>query len=340
MKKRIIAFLTAFLMLLSVTACGSGEGSVEPVQTTDGAFLVTITDHAGREVTIEEEPQTIISGYYITTSMLIGLGQADKLVGVENTPEKRPVYGLSAPTILELPTLGTVKEFDLEKCATINPDLVILPYKLKDITPSLEQLDIPVLVVKPETQELLAETIAMLGTATGSMEKAVAMQTFIDDKLAEVGTVLADAEKPSVYLGGNSSLLSTAGPEMYQHSLIANGGGKNVAEALTDTYWAEISYEQLLAWDPEIIILAADATYSVEDVLQDKVLADCEAVKNGDVYRIPKEIECWDSPVPGSILGSMWLASVLHGDVYPAEQYEAAVLEFYETFYGFTAEME
>lgn len=340
MKKRIIAFFTACLMLLSVTACGSGEGSVKPVQTTDGAFPVTITDHAGREVTIEEEPQTIISGYYITTSMLIGLGQADKLVGVENTPEKRPVYGRSAPTILELPTLGTVKEFDLEKCAAINPDLVILPYKLKDITPSLEQLDIPVLVVKPETQELLAETIAMLGNATGSMEKAVAMQTFIDEKLTEVETALSDAEKPSVYLGGNSSLLSTAGPEMYQHSLIANGGGKNVAEALTDTYWAEISYEQLLAWDPEVIILAADAAYSVEDVLQDKVLADCTAVKNGAVYCIPNAIECWDSPVPGSILGSMWLASVLHGDVYPAEQYEAAVLEFYETFYGFTAEME
>ena len=127
---------------------------------------------------------------------------------------------------------------------------------------------------------------------------------------------------------------------MYQHCLIANGGGRNVAEELTDTYWAEISYEQLLAWDPEVIILAADATYSVEDVLNDKVLADCTAVKNGAVYRIPDEVECWDSPVPGSVLGSLWLASMLHGEAYPVEQYEAAVLEFYETFYGFTAEME
>ncbi|WP_458408241.1 ABC transporter substrate-binding protein [Anaerotignum sp.] len=339
MRKRIIAFLMAMLMVISAAACGNAEPA-ETVQNAEGAYPVIITDHADREVTIEEEPQTIISGYYITTSMLIGLGQAEKLVGVENTPEKRPVYGLSAPNILELPTLGTVKEFDLEKCAAIDPDLVILPYKLKDITPSLEQLGIPVLVVKPETQELLAETIAMLGVATGCTGKVVEMQTFIDEKLAELEIALADTESPSVYLGGNSSLLSTAGTEMYQHCLIENAGGSNVAAELTDTYWAEISYEQLLAWDPEYIILAADASYSVEDVLNDKVLANCTAVKNGNVYRIPNAIECWDSPVPGSVLGSLWLATVLHGDVYAMEQYEAAVTEFYETFYGFTPELD
>ena len=337
MKKKIGAFLLIMLMLFSAASCGGNGEQTDPVQNADGAYPVTITDYAGREVTIEKEPRTIISGYYITTSMLIGLGQADKLVGVENTPEKRPVYGLSAPDVLELPTLGTVKEFDLEKCAAIAPDLVILPYKLKDITPSLEQLEIPALVVKPETQELLLETIELLGTATGSQEKAAAMQTFIDAKLAELETVLKGS--PSVYLGGNSSLLSTAGPEMYQHCLIENGGGKNVAEELTDTYWAEISYEQLLAWDPEYIILAADASYRIEDVLNDKVLADCTAVKNGNVYRIPNSIECWDSPVPGSVLGSLWLASVLHGESYSIAQYEAAVTEFYETFYDFTPEL-
>lgn len=340
MRKRMYSLFMAVLLIFSAVGCGGNTEKAEHTQTTDGTYPVTITDHAGREVTIAEEPETIISGYYITTSMLIGLGQSEKLVGVENTPEKRPVYGLSAPDVLQLPTLGTVKEFDLEKCAAIAPDLVILPYKLKDITPSLEQLEIPVLVVKPETQELLAETLAMLGDAANCKEKADAMQQFIDEKLMALETALPDAKMPSVYLGGNSSLLSTAGPEMYQHNLIANGGGRNVAEELTDTYWAEVSYEQLLAWNPEVIILAADAAYSVEDVLHDKVLADCTAVKNSTVYRIPNGIECWDSPVPASVLGSLWMASVLHGEAYTAEQYEAAVTEFYETFYDFTPELD
>ena len=100
MKKRLTALLMVMLMLFSVAACGNTSDSTETATNTDGIYPITITDHAGREVVIEEEPETIISGYYITTSMLIGLGQADKLVGVENTPEKRPVYGLGAPEIL------------------------------------------------------------------------------------------------------------------------------------------------------------------------------------------------------------------------------------------------
>ena len=126
---------------------------------------------------------------------------------------------------------------------------------------------------------------------------------------------------------------------MYQHSLIENAGGENVAKDVEDTYWAEVSYEQVLTWNPEYIILAADAKYTVEDVLADVNLQGCTAVKEGHVYKLPREIECWDSPVPGSVLGSLWLASVLHGDVYPAAEYEAAVTEFYETFYGFTPEL-
>ena len=43
--------------------------------------------------------------------------------------------------------------------------------------------------------------------------------------------------------------------------------GVNAAAELTDTYWVEISYEQLLAWDPDYILLASDAGYTVEDVL-------------------------------------------------------------------------
>ena len=80
---------------------------------------VTLTDAAGRQVTIETEPETLVSGYYITTSMLIALGQQDKLVGIEAKADTRPIYALAAPELLELPSVGTAKEFDLEGCAAL-----------------------------------------------------------------------------------------------------------------------------------------------------------------------------------------------------------------------------
>ena len=331
MIKRVLVGILC-LMLAMLAGCGTETNEKKPAS--DEA--VTIIDHIGREVTIEKEPETIVSGYYISTSLLIALEQEDKVIGIENDGDKRPVYGLSAPEFLELPGMGTVKEFDLETCAAMNPDLVILPFKLNGMAESLEQLGIPVVFVKPESQELLAETIEMIGKVTNSEEKAKKLQVFIDKKIKELEEAVKNADAPKVYLGGNSSLLSTAGPEMYQHSMIVNAKGTNVAEALTDTYWAEVSYEQILTWNPEYIILAADAKYTVKDVLADVNLQGCTAVKEGHVYKLPREIECWDSPVPGSVLGNLWLASILHPEAYSVTAYEESVTEFYETFYGFT----
>ena len=65
-------------------------------------------------------------------------------------------------------------------------------------------------------------------------------------------------------------------------------------------------------------------------------LADCSAVVNGRVFQLPGKAEAWDSPVPSSILGAVWLAGVLHPEQFSAEDCEALIDEYYETFYGFT----
>lgn len=315
-----------------------GDGS-DPSAAPITEYPVTVTDQLGREVVIEKEPQTIVSGYYISSSLLMALGQQDKLVGIEAKADKRPIYSLAAPKLLELPSVGTAKEFDLEGCAALSPDLVIVPAKLKETIPALEELGLTVLAVKPEDRQLFTELAQLLGVVTNTQGRAAALIANGEEELAELTRALEGIERPTVYLAGNSSFLSTAGEAMYQNSLITQAGGTNVAAELADTYWAEISYEQLLAWNPEYIILAAEADYTVESVLADEQLAECAAVKNGHVYQIPGQIEAWDSPVPGSVMGSLWLTSVLHPESYSPQQYQQAVTEFYEEYYGFVPEI-
>ena len=200
------------------------------------------------------------------------------------------------------------------------------------------ELGIPVLLVNPESQELLTEMIELVSTATNTQERANELLSYMASQKTMLSDKLADVEPESVYLAGNSSLLSTAGPAMYQSSMIELAGGKNAAEEITDTYWAEISYEQLLAWDPAYIILASDADYTVDDVLNDENLKDCTAVKNGQVYQIPGDVEALDSPVPASILASVWLAGILHPEQVPADTYTTESNTYYETFYGISFE--
>ena len=208
--------------------------------------------------------------------------------------------------------------------------------KLKNTTEALEKLNIDVLYVNPESQELLNEMMTLIGTVTNTQEKTKALMDFKTTHEKTLTDALAKAEAPSVYLAGNSNMLSTAGAAMYQSDMITLAGGKNVAADISDTYWVEIDYEQLLTWNPEYIILASDASYTVDDVLADPNLAECTAVKNGKVFQMPSDAESWDSPVPSGILGSVWLATILHEDLFTADDASAIIDNYYETFYDFT----
>ena len=360
--KKFLSLLIGLAMALSTVSCG-GNGTAESVSSEEPsstvssepassepasssaesseaelsvAYPVTVTDQAGREVIIEEEPQRLVSGYYISTSVLIALGLEEKLVGVEAKADKRAIYKLSAPGLMELPSVGTAKEFDLEGCAVLEPDLVILPLKLKSAAETLEGLGIKVLLVNPEDQELLSGMIELLGTAANAADRAQELLDFTAEQQAMLADKLAGAETPTVYLAGNSSLLSTAGDAMYQSDMIRLAGGVNAASEIPDTYWAELSYEQLLTCNPDYIVLASDADYTVEDVLSDANLADCAAVANGQVCQLPGKAEAWDSPVPSGILGAVWLAGVLHPEAVTEEEVADVIDDYYETFYDFT----
>lgn len=338
--KKILSLILVLTMMLSLAACVQRDTASTPIgnQNTDPSnyYPITVTDQAGRTVTIEKEPQRLITAYYITSSLLIALDLDDRIVGIEKNPEKREIYGLSSPALLTLPQIGTAKELDVEACAALQPDLLILPMKLKNTVPTLEKLGLTVILVDPEDQQRLNGMIQLVGQATNRNELANSLLDWIAQQQKFLADTLTDIAMPTVYLSGNSSMLKTAGDAMYQADMIRLAGGANVAGAITDTYWAEIDYEQLLAWDPEYIILAAEATYTVEDVLTDPNLADCKAVVNGNVYRLPNKAEAWDSPVPGSILGALWLANILHPDKLSDAECTARINEFYETFYHFT----
>lgn len=344
--KNSLLLILAIAMIFTFVGCTVKEEPIapevpvvqSPVEEAVEDSTIVVTDHLGREVTIDEKPEKIVSGYYITSSMLIALGLEDNLVGIEAKADKRPIYALSAPELLELPNVGTAKEFNLEGTVALNPDLVILPIRLKDAVQSLEGLGIKVIAVNPEDMNLLKETLTMIGTATGTLDRANELITYYDDKIAELATIESAAK--NVYLAGNSDYLSTSTGKMYQNFMIETAGATNVAKDIDDTYWASISYEQLLAYNPDVIIIVPEAAYTKDDILNDEKLSSIKAVQNNEIYVMPSSFEAWDSPVPSGILGTMWLKSVISEEAYPFEDFKDDVSDFYKNFYGFEVEKE
>lgn len=352
-KLLLLSVLMAALLIF-VTACAGqpatpGEDLTEqpPAGETEEAanagdettaYPLTLTDQAGREVTLEAEPQHIVSGYYISSSACIALGLSDRLVGIEAKADTRNIYALAAPQLLDLPNVGSAKEFDLEGCIALEPDLVILPKKLADAAETMTGLGIPVLLVNPESHRELTEMINLIAAATSSQEKAAALTGYYDQALADIKELAASAAQPKVYMAGNSAYLSTAPKDMYQASLIESVGAVNAAGEIDGNSWTEISYEQLLAMNPDIIILPSEASYTADDIRNDAQLSIVTAVVNDAIYQMPAAFEPWDSPVPSGILGVKWLLAVVNPDLYTLEQVQNDVVSFYTDFYGLQAD--
>ena len=341
-----LAMLLAVVMVLSFAACGQEPAPApQPEPTSDVTYPVTVKDMAGREVTLEKQPERIVSGYYISSSACIALGLTDKMVGIEDKSAKRPIYKLAAPALIDLPNVGSAKAFDLEACIATEPDLVILPMKQKDTAQTLQEMGIATLLVLPESHEQLIQMFTLIGTATNTVKQAEKLISYYNTKLSAVTELtrdIPDDEKPVVYLGSTGDILRTAPREMYQASLITTAGGKNAGDVLEGSSWTDIDNETFLTMNPDIIVIPTDnfavssPDYTAEDVMNDPTFSDVTAVKNSAVYQMPVGYEAWDSPVPSGILGTLWMLKTLHPELYPAEQFAADVNEFYTVFYGFS----
>lgn len=296
-----------------------------------------VRDQVGRELHFDAPAERIVSCYCISTATLVALGLEDKLVGIEMKADSRPLYALAAPQIVSLPAVGSGKGVNIEEIAALNPDVVILPKKLREEAGALEVLGIPTVVVNPESQEEFEACVALLGQVCGAEEAAGALLNRYREMTAAVEDAVAGCDRPSVYIAAGSDFLTTYPSGLYQSDLIEIAGGVNVAAELDGDAKAAIGVEQLLAWNPDYIFIVADADYGVEDVACDARFAALSAVRNGRICAFPADIEAWDYPTPSSVLGQLYMASVLHPEQVSAETFLAEATAFYADVFGFDA---
>ena len=274
-----------------------------------------------------------MSCYYLVTGSLLTLGQKDKIVGVELKAGSRELYKLAAPDFLDLPGVGSGKETNIEAIAALEPDLVLLPKKQLEAAETLTGLGIPTAVVEPETYEAFNGLITMLGMLCGCEDKAAALTAYYDGVADRVSALTRDVEKPAVYLAGEASWLRTCAGGMYQRELIEMAGGTCVSAGLEGSKWADVSAEQLAAWDPEVIFSVSYAEYTLDDIRGDAALSGLKAVAGGRLYIVPSEIEAWDYPQPSSVLGLLWMTHILHPELVSREEYVKEAQDFYRTYF-------
>jgi iron complex transport system substrate-binding protein len=252
--------LAVFLFVAS--ACGAAVAPTPaPTQQPSAsvaavAFPTTVTDFQNRSVTVPRRPERIVSIGPSITEFLFALGAGPRVVGADDFSDE-------PAAAKQLEKVGGIK-VNFEKVVSLKPDLV-LTVKFSDGT--IERLagaGLLVLVVDPQTTGDVARTAVLLGRAVGSDGETMARDIGkrVDDVRAKTSSA---ANKPRVYHeidASDPTKIFTVGPGSYIHDLIEIAGGQNIAARATSAY-PQLSAEEILRGDPEIIVLAA-ADYSAK----------------------------------------------------------------------------
>jgi len=294
-----------------------------------------VTDMMGHTVTVPRRVVRIATLSATATQLVFAVGAQDQLVVASfGSAVKGKAMRAIYPRMNQVPEAGSQNAANVETLLAARPDIV-----LTEEGPALDQMKavgLPAYAFSAEQPGQLYDAIRRMGALTGHTAEAAASLDLLTAKMKEVTDAVGavgPARRLKVYVAG-SGIFKTFAGDFFQTFMVRNAGGVSVSEQLTGGK-VDVSPEQVLIWNPDVIILTSYTQDTVSDVLANPKLQNVAAVRDHKVYVMPKYVVSWDMPVPESFLGTMWLAHKLYPDRVRFDM-SAEIAQFYRQFYGFT----
>jgi iron complex transport system substrate-binding protein len=269
----------------------------------------------------------------MSTQLLFPLNAQDALVASpQGTVINFDNFAKVFPKAKQLPSASDFRNPNIETILSFNPDLVITTYS----TPikKLEDAGIPVALLNQESFQGMLSSIQFLGNVLGKTQEARQSLIYLNQELSSIQNKTKPINnKLTVYFAG-SNILQTFGKDMIQNSLVSLAGGVSVSKDVAGGK-VTVSYEQILSWNPDFIVLSPYCSDKVADVLSNPNLKGIKAVSNKKVIVMPSFILSYDVPAPESVLGVVWMSNKL----YPASvnfNIAEEAKPFYKKIYSYT----
>ena len=353
--RHLLALLLCFVMTVSLfagyseTKAASEETtqSEEQTETQETGETREITDMAGRKVTVPaaEDIESVFSTGPVAAIFMYMVAH-DKLLGWNyelNDVEKSIIL----EKYHDLPNFGMGDAINYEAVIAANPTIALNCGKINDAMVSdcdalSKSLGIPVIAVDNELNNS-AEAFRFMGELLGVEDHAEELAEYSEKIFTDIASLadIPEDEKVSVYFGNGEDSLETA-PRGSQHAQILDAVNvTNVADLeLGDGSRVQISAEQLLAWNPDVIVVNGEpkadksGNSAAEDILSNPDYASLKAVQDNKVYGTPNAPFSWvDRPAgPNRLIGMRWLSAVVYPEYIKCDVNEE-IREFFNLFY-------
>lgn len=321
--------------------------SAEQDATQETAETREITDMAGRKVTVPtaENIKSVFSTGPVAAIFLYMVAP-DKLLGWNyelNDVEKSIILD----KYQDLSNFGMGDAVNYEAVIAANPTIAINSGKINDAMVSdcdalSESLGIPVVAVDNELNNS-AEAFRFMGELLGVEDHAEELAQYAEQVFTDINALsdIPEEKKVSVYFGNGEDSLETA-PRGSQHAQILDAiNAVNVADLeLGDGSRVQISAEQLLAWDPDVIVVNGEpkadksGSSAAEDILSNPDYASLKAVQDQKVYGTPNAPFSWvDRPAgPNRLIGMRWFSALIYPEYIKCDINEE-IHKFFDLFY-------
>ena len=340
-----VSLLTGYSETKAATEEQAQSGEQDATQET--AETREITDMAGRKVTVPaaENIESVFSAGPVAAIFLYMVAP-DKLLGWNyelNDVEKSIILD----KYQDLPNFGMGDAVNYEAVIAANPTIAINSGKINDAMVSdcdalSESLGIPVVAVDNELNNS-AEAFRFMGELLGVEDHAEELAQYAEQVFTDINVLsdIPEEKKVSVYFGNGEDSLETA-PRGSQHAQILDAiNAVNVADLeLGDGSRVQISAEQLLAWDPDVIVVNGEpkadksGSSAAEDILSNPDYASLKAVQDQKVYGTPNAPFSWvDRPAgPNRLIGMRWFSALIYPEYIKCDINEE-IHKFFDLFY-------
>jgi iron complex transport system substrate-binding protein len=301
------------------------------------------TDSAGRQVTVPVRVDRVYAAGPPASVLVYALAP-DKLIGWTSAfrPAERPYI---PDRYADLPTLGRLtgrgNTANVEVVLAAKPDVIIDYGSINPTYVSLadrvqEQTGIPYILIDGSFDAMM-RAYDLVGELLGVPAAARELGGFTDGTLRAIDVARAGERSPRVYYARGPNGLQTGLAGSINVESIERAGAVNVASALGKGGLAQVSMEQVLAWDPEVIVTIDPNFY--EAVWKDPLWQGITAVRAKRVYLSPAVPFGWVDfpPSVNRVIGLHWLSWVLYPDHRPDDP-ASIVRDFFRHFYHRTPE--
>ena len=340
MKKtqRLLALLLALVMALSLAACGAQSAPAEDENTAPETRV--FTDSVGREVTVPAQIDKVALSGPMAQIVLFALCP-DKLVGIANAWDESAAQYLDT-AYYNLPLLGQLYggkgELNLETLLESGAQVVIDVGEAKgsiveDLDALQEQTTIPFVHIDAALATM-DETYTLLGDLLGMPDEAKALADYCRYAYDKVKAIADSVEKVDLlYVTGEEGLNVIA--KSSYHAEVIDMLCNNLAvvdEPSSKGTGNEVDMEQILNWNPDVILFAPDSIY--DTVAEDAAWQGVTAIQNGAYYEVPMGPYNWMGFPPSvqRLLGMLWMAKVLYPAAADFDLYTEAA-QYFKLFY-------